>query len=250
MQYQTLINAYSPVLFFHPNEQYYPCSIEYYFKHSTLQDSDNNIVSATPLTPQNICSYDVAEMEKTFLKIDKSAWEGPNNILNTPMYVSVAETINTYILKYIFLYAYNGSYKLGSFNIGGHDCDIEHITIHVSKNLHTITEIFYSAHGTADGMWVSSANIEFTGSHPNVYIARGSHATYPTAGIYYRIFGLANDFTRNDGFVLKPVNVVLINDITVWNCFSTVNCKAPKFHAWWEVENGLSTTWLKRILHV
>ena len=127
-----------------------------------------------------------------------------------PIYGRV-EYYNYYIdIIYIFNYYYNNSYKCCGIYVGGeHQADIEHIRVRVKNdnnincqysiknNEYKIQSIYFSAHTTEQGRWVKYKNIEWYNNIPNgqpiVYIAKGSHANYPSPGTWYRIFGFAND---------------------------------------------------------
>ena len=102
---------------------------------------------------------------------------------------------NGYDIQYWFFYAYNDS--VGSFN---HEGDWEHITISVNKNLQFVEAIYaqheyYSRYNRNQLTFLRN-------THPVVYVADGSHASYPRAGgfrIRNPINAAVNDYTYNGG---------------------------------------------------
>lgn len=252
MNYASLLKKHCPIFKFHEAETYYPCSIEFYLDSSRKDNKNKVVQNIHTITPNNLCEVD--NDTETFLDIDKSAWKH-NFHTNTPIYTTVAETKMFFILQYILLFPYNGPFDVMGMAMGEHQCDIEHVTVHVSKDLDEITEIYYSAHTHKDGMWVNRDDIEFVKTHPIVYVAKNSHAMYSEAKTYWRILGFANDHTSNDGIMWKPNNIQYIDDETNWNQFkgylgAPKECTTPKHREWWKGENGVSTTWWKRFFNL
>jgi hypothetical protein len=246
---ESLIQTYAPILKFHHNETYYPCSIEFYLNNSVKYQDQREIAGVHSITPENLCDPDDTKTSK--LSIQKNAWaDGFNS--STPIYATTYSTSLYHVIQYIFLYAYNGSVNvLGLFPVGEHQCDIERITVQVSKATNMIEHIYYGAHTHTDGLWVSGNDIEFSGSRPVVYIAKHTHATYPHDKTYRRFFGFGNDHTSNTGIHWSPETIQVIDDDTDWNNFkgklgSPKECPTPKHHLWWKDENGKSTTPWKR----
>jgi hypothetical protein len=263
-----LIHMFSPVLFFHPEETYFPISIEQYLSTSSFvynnPEYDEDVLVPPPRTQstppkgilldtESICRitntsvYKHSATSVPLVNHSPTTWRNHFN-QTSPIYTKVTETPTHFLIQYIFLYAYNPPYTLGMLSFGGHDCDIEHITMKILKHVLRIDEIFFSAHRSSDGRWVSRVNLEMEYTHPILYIAKGSHAIYPRESVYFRIFGIANDHTSSKGVVSRPSNLVVINEHTAWNCFQTPTCRAPVYHEWWGDENGTTTNWLKMIL--
>jgi hypothetical protein len=83
--------------------------------------------------------------------------------------------------------------------MGYHPDDMEFISIYYLEG--SPQKVFMSAHsvGGGNGTWTSYENCEFRDGFLVVYVARNSHANYPTAGTQYRIYGFANDVTERTG---------------------------------------------------
>jgi hypothetical protein len=91
-----------------------------------------------------------------------------------------------------------------STHLGYHPNDIEHISIYSTQT--SIDMVYFSAHSPGQGMWLKWKDCELSEAGSLiVYVARNSHACYPHAGTYWRLFGLANDVCSNRG---KRVNIV------------------------------------------
>lgn len=134
----------------------------------------------------------------------------------------------TYI-QYWFFYPYNHLCVGAPFapyinnpycaSIAAHEGDWEHITIEFSGN--QPNRVFMAAHDK-EGKWYSTGEIQWSNdsgssigslstsrTHPIVYSAKGSHASYPEAKTYWRIGvtgGTAPDRTSNTGPSCKTWN--------------------------------------------
>lgn len=78
-------------------------------------------------------------------------------------------------VQYWFFYAYNDFF--GSFN---HEGDWEHVTLRLDAN-HDVTWAHFSAHGALKGH--APGALTWSGTHPYVWVADGSHANYPSAQV-------------------------------------------------------------------
>jgi len=242
MTFQHLVDSFRPLLLFHPHETYFPISIDRYLRHSTLTEdvvvveidsrrgdgddgrtkrrsSPSSFWNVGTLTTANICTaYTDAAATTLRLKRSHRARAAGSQSDDAPMYARVSETNSEFIISYTFLYAFNEPYRVLRFwEVGAHDCDIEHVTMRIDRDTRELTHVFFSAHGSADGLWLDASSVSRVGSRPLVYVAVGSHATYPSAGTYVRIFGLANDVTSADGYILDTNRVIVIDEQTEWN---------------------------------
>jgi hypothetical protein len=76
-------------------------------------------------------------------------------------------------IQYWFFYAYNDF--IAAFN---HEGDWEHITVQLDAN-HNPTGVWYSQHHTQ--VWRDYYQVTwYGGTHPQVWVADGSHASYPS----------------------------------------------------------------------
>jgi len=250
------LQRYSPVLYLHTNEKYFPCSFEKYLSKSKLYYNDNLVFDN--VNRNNLVQYryngEIANGLNWNLRTD---FTNEDTIMNAralndvPIYAYIKE-INEDILHiyYIYFFAYNGPYKILFKNIGSHYADIEHITVEVNRHTGNLLRVYYSAHGYKAGMWKNADEIDYNiDGRPIVYLAKGSHASYPKSGTYYRIYGFANDLCNN-GYKWTP-NIIKLSDAEeivkyngTWGFDSVRNMSLQK---WWQKENEISCKWWKRV---
>jgi len=230
---------FAPILHFHPDEVYFPCTIEFLLNRSNLRDEHSNVVKAMPLSQEDLVTHND---ESKFIQIDYSIYEGQGETLaQVPFYVHCEPDLDSpgaYRLKYCFLYTFNAPYRYAC-NQGGHVYDLEHVDLHIDSTLQHVTKMYYGAHGSKQGTWLRPDQVEWTEStHPVVYVSKGSHACYNTPETRWRIFGLANDKCARGGRVWSPEHITLIDENTPWNAFKG-GYEAPRMGSpplrqfWW-----------------
>jgi hypothetical protein len=123
--------------------------------------------------------------------------------VGSPCYVHVRPVVGypeMIDITYWFFYPYQGDYPISpGLNCGSHEGDWEHITVRVGDNGTTIHQVFFGRHTSSEGQWMNPSEVTFIqGTHPVVYSARYSHASYATAGKTDRAWN-ADDYTSGDG---------------------------------------------------
>jgi hypothetical protein len=176
--------------------------------HPTIEGSiqaekPKSIQSATP--PQYICKHTNDQKysnNSSYFYLEPNSddvHKGSSYPSDWRAYVHVKRAKSGgFFIQYWFFYPYNNYY-----DIIIHEGDWEHITVRLDANGNPV-KAYYAAHseGTTHD-WGKLQKVG--GTHPVVYSARGSHASYPTAGSH-KIKGLplgipANDDTYNGGLV-------------------------------------------------
>jgi hypothetical protein len=165
--------------------------------------------------------------DKTFIQpINDTIIYGFNyNYEDAPLYYFVRDQPNTNkLFIYFFLFfAYNGSYNiLNIAEVGSHYNDVEHFTYQIDKNTGKLERIFFSAHGSDEGIWRNINEIEFQyekmkgeqwsedrQKRPVLYCAKNGHGFYYKPGCIFRFFGFANDLT-NKGYKYSDYNFIKI----------------------------------------
>ena len=161
-------------------------------------------------------------------------------------------------IQFWFFYAYNGIMGHPPFT-AEHEGDWEHVTIRVADD-GTPLKMYYSAHD-GEGSWYrlgqGSQVTLARGSHPVVYSAYHSHASYPTAGVIARhgaAIDLPDDRTADGGPELdisQRIRLIAVGDAVVreqeWVHFSGTWGRAaspfgPAFQASWNAEPGVRHT--------
>ncbi len=197
-----LIYQYAPNLHFKAGENFYPVDCTYFINNSKLYqwvgNTSRSLVDPNP-TRYNLNGYsDQHFLDCTFGNYTEILGNYSNDLstLGYKIYGRVVNESGFYCIQYWFFYVYNDH----SFN--QHEGDWEMITIILNGTTEEPLMAAYSQHHIAEvAAW---ADIEKTdGTHPNVYVARGSHANYFRP--YQGKVGFENDEVGNDGFVL-PYN--------------------------------------------
>ena len=224
--YYALAEKYKPIFYIHSKEEYWPITAEEYLmgKHTSLKRKNGEIVIPKgAITAEKIwhtyqnevkTKGDISENYDLFFDIDPCVIRGSNPALysdtnknlKVPLYVFAWEQNNKLYIQYIHFYAFNAPFDVafltGDTNAfdniqDAHEADVEHVTLEFDKNTQALQRMYFSAHGTTEGVWMKAKGdgIEYENGHPVVYSALGSHAAYPFAGYYTRIFGAGSDRT-------------------------------------------------------
>lgn len=220
MNESELLQRFRPWLIMHPEEEYFPSSVEYFLD---------------PRSPSDIGEEPIV--------LPEEKRRGERN--GAPVYGVVTDAGDYWLLQYIVFYPYNGA--IGFAESGAHQADWEHISMHVSKG-GEVTDIYLAAHRERDGRWHKREDLDWVDERPVVYVAKGSHAHYNAPRTYVRIFGVANDKTGRGERLDPPL--VEINEGTPWVAYEGYwginEIRGPRWRDWWRSENGGSTNGWKR----
>jgi len=174
----SLAEKFKPVVYFHKDETSFPTNVNEY----------------------NI-DWSKATFGNTDATVDTNKFKGSTSLKqDAPYYVSILENSDgTCRISYVIHYGFNPAgptihfkAKLvgvgidievtpGNYGLGVHYGDNEHIEVTLNKGYGSIKQIVYAYHSYE--MTVSGSGFETeNGTHPVVYVAKGSHASYPTKG--------------------------------------------------------------------
>lgn len=211
-----LLQRFRPVIYLHPDEQYFPMGVVPYFtgKSTRMVDGKNVLVPAGQVTMQRIYDEYVRRGKKFqgnvhFINDDAvkrgDARPRPGQPLRTPLAGLTFERDGRTYLQYFPFYGYNGWYPLSILGVtlkknltGAHWGDIEHITVRLNRARTAIESIFFAAHGGDDGMRLEGASLQYLereGVRPVVYSAVNGHGSYPRAGAWVRLATAGTDVT-------------------------------------------------------
>jgi hypothetical protein len=237
---QQTIARHLPDFYLHHDDQYLPCSAEFFMQHCELQgvphnsddnrDNGNNplVTFATrgSLTGAILVQFqDEYPEHRLWMQLDPEARRGQplNQLQDVPVYAHckaiISKTSPNHIealeVTYITLFAYNGDYEVIPVlmrGVGAHDGDIEHITARVNPKTGDLIAMWYNAHRCRDGQWVPAADVpkSNTSNRHAAYIAKHGHGNYPSVGTVHRHFFLGNDKCSDTGPVWRPKTVVLL----------------------------------------
>ncbi len=216
-----LIQQFTPYIWIHSQEKYYPYDIQSYIDHSELWCNGTLITNTSNIT------YGKSTTECA-LKPQEIVMDGfKDNLTQAPVYVHYRDFKDYFEIKYLFFYGYNGAYNILHFfnyldvNYGEHYGDLEHITLQFTnttdtndkykRNVVKLKKIYLAAHTSMEGEWLEPDQIKWKGKRPVIYSALNGHGSYPSVGSYYRIYGFANDYC-NQGTLWDPKEILLLNN--------------------------------------
>lgn len=216
-QIQAIFQAYSPWIYFHPDEDYFPSSVSWYFTNGALlykkgEESKPVPIDATgsnlPQGGSNDGAYwldlPVDEREKERVK--------KGHLQDSQVYLHIKPMLGatfTDIVVWVF-YPFNGpgTAKVEFINIplgriGEHVGDWEHVTLRVSNFNGELWSIYLSEHSGGD--WVNASELEFqNGNKPVTYSSLHGHAMYYKPGLILQGsggIGIRNDTAKSKLFM-------------------------------------------------
>ena len=210
---------FAPRVYFHPEEAFLPSNVPWFLKRVRLYHITAKHARGVP-KPQLILgkgqvkvnnlahqsrkgdnSWEKRKWGAFYLTIpeDNDAWKTRAGRLASAScycHVQPSKAAGRWWLNYFFFYPFNGSISKALELT--HEGDWEHIKVEVDKAGSKVYRIYFAAH--AGGKWhtpSTAAGKGFTSvykTHPVIYSARDSHASYPTAGKQHRAH-LPDDWT-------------------------------------------------------
>ncbi|KAL7120733.1 hypothetical protein ACP275_02G140300 [Erythranthe tilingii] len=209
-QINVLVQAYSPLIYFHPDEQYFPSSVEWFFENGALlykKGEESKPVNISP-TGSNLPEGGGNDDEYWIdLPIDNASKERvkKGDLASACAYLHVKPMFGgtfTDIAMWLF-YPFNGPAraKIEFLNvslgrIGEHVGDWEHVTLRISNLSGELKSVYFGQH--SKGVWVEASDLEFeNGSNrPRAFSSLRGHASYPKEGLVLQ--GNGNVGIRND----------------------------------------------------
>ncbi|XP_030459193.1 hypothetical protein At1g04090-like [Syzygium oleosum] len=212
-QIEALIKAYSPVVYFHPDEAYLPSSVDWFFTNGGLlytkgQESKPVPVEATGSNLPQGGSNDGAYWLD--LPLDGAAKDRVKKgyLQSAQAYMHVKPMLGatfTDIAIWLF-YPFNGPARakvkfvnLSLGRIGEHVGDWEHVTLRISNFNGQLWTVYFSEHGA--GIWVGASGLEFQNANKFVvYASLHGHAAYMKPGTFLQGsggIGMRNDFGKS-----------------------------------------------------
>ncbi|KAM7261327.1 hypothetical protein ACFE04_008694 [Oxalis oulophora] len=212
-QIEALMEAYSPLIYFHPDEVFLPSSVAWFFTNGALlykkgQESTPEAISPSgsnlPQGGSNDGEYwmDLPSNDKDKERVKKGDLESVEFYLHIkPMLGASFTDIQIWIF-----YPFNGparakieflNVSLGK--IGEHVGDWEHLTLRVSNFSGELTDVYFSQH--SGGVWVSASELAFeSGNKPVTFASLHGHAMYAKPGLVLQgsgDIGIRNDTSKS-----------------------------------------------------
>ena len=213
---QTLANDYSPVLYFHEDENYYPYPVEAITEHSDLYQDGAGKVNGFDGTPNDLVIPNGDQFYLDFAKDGVNTGKAgaldyyQNNIENEydcTIYSNVFTAFNEIIvIQYWFVYVFNPGQA-------DHESDIEMIQVILDSGSNPI-ETGYSNHYTGSTNTWSNTPKESGTDHVKVFIAKGSHGSFYTEdksniwGDDRGDYGEQHTYRYNEGLKQYKINLL------------------------------------------
>ncbi|KAJ4892572.1 hypothetical protein Rs2_19366 [Raphanus sativus] len=216
-QTRDLFRAYSPLIYFHPNEEFLPSSVDWVFSNGALLYQKGNEANPIPVQPNGSNLPQGGSDDGLYwldYPADKSARDRAKrgDLGNTKVYLHIKPMYGgtfTDIVVWIF-FPFNGnahlkilflkSVSLG--NVGEHVGDWEHITLRISNFNGELWRVYFSEH--SGGSLVEACDLEFQGGNkPVAYSSLHGHAMFSRPGLVLQGQdgnGIRNDMGRSDKF--------------------------------------------------
>ncbi|KAI9104195.1 hypothetical protein K1719_023031 [Acacia pycnantha] len=210
-QIKAIIQAYSPIMYLHPNEEYLPSSVNWFFANGGLLYKRGHESQPTPIQP-NGTNLPHGQKEAGSYWLDLPADETDKervkrgDLQSFQAYLHIKPMFGGTFTDIVFwvYYPFNGpatvkvefiTVSLGK--IGEHVGDWEHVTLRVSNFNGELKRVYFSEHSA--GTWVDSSELEFDNKiKPVVYSSFHGHPFYPKPGIHL----LGSDFTSKSDMVM------------------------------------------------
>ncbi|GJW27625.1 vacuolar protein sorting-associated protein 62 [Tanacetum coccineum] len=219
-QIKTMITRFAPLIYFHPDEEYFPSSVPWFFKNGgqLFDPKPHGITNDGNNLPRN------GNLDSAFLDLPSD-----QHIHDTVKKGSLADAVayihakpvvtGSYTDIVIWLYyPFNGpaKFQLGPFIIplfkaGQHVSDWEHMRLRIDNLTGSLKQIYLSQH--RKGKWLEATEFEYKDGRPVVYASLHNHANYnaPKSYIYYgaQIREVTRAYPRKsmlDSFVVGPVD--------------------------------------------
>ncbi|KAI4333224.1 hypothetical protein L6164_018060 [Bauhinia variegata] len=213
-QIQALIQAYSPYIYFHPDEQYLPSSVNWYFTNGALLYKKGEESKPVPIEPNGTNlpqddNNDGAYWLDLPLHEAKRERVKKGDLQSCLSYVHVKSMFGgtfTDISMWVF-FPFNGPARAKVWfinipmgKIGEHVGDWEHVTLRISNFNGELRKVYLSQH--SHGKWVDAPEIEFqNGNKPVTYSSLHGHAFYTKPGLSLQGrfgIGIRNDTAKSD----------------------------------------------------
>lgn len=241
---EKLLGRYAPLYYFHPEEEYFPSTVEQYLEHATLRFHyrglhDDEILPVGGITSGTLASQshrnknlfgvytdewirsdearDVFLQGGYFLQIpsnedQEQVYRGDVQLTRTKLYGHVFRDEQSKIrIQYWMFFPYNLAPSVAGVRLN-HEGDWEHITIQLNEQ-EELETVAYASHNNegkryfrnelqfCDGRNTEKTHYSDTHTHPVVYVALGTHASFATSGEQKRGWYLPSDYTGEGSYL-------------------------------------------------
>lgn len=177
---------FAPIVSFHVNERFFPCSIDWLLQRSTLRNRDEHGFALRHPRQRDLQDHSGGQY---FLDIEAAANPGQPLVdgqVAAPMYVAAQEWDDCIEITYVMLYAYQGGQtcrglKPGDYfnavvdNYGHHQGDLEWVSVLASKDYERLLAVGYASHGHVT--YYRPQDCLTDGNRPRARAALNGHAS-------------------------------------------------------------------------
>jgi hypothetical protein len=117
---------------------------------------------------------------------------------------------DTLVIQYWMLYPCSGKAE-DTFSAGQHEGDWEHVSLIVSNSTLAIHAAYFAAH-SHESMWLAAPDYEVHDGHVRLFVARNTHASYPTIGRKPRMGGMVYDECSSEGLMWAPRVIINVGE--------------------------------------
>lgn len=195
-----LAQQFKPTVYMHRKSRYIPMDVDDYIRY---------------------CEPDtwgkVFKNEVTHLRPNMEELADVQEVLEPTVHALVTQVVDEdhplrgyFLVHYIMFYANQPDTHIccgrpWCFRVcgSGHEADLEWISVLVEPDARKIRATFYACHGLREAQWVNRT-LENPYDRPNVFMALDTHASFPTGGWKWRLWGSHVDkCPRNRGCLRK-----------------------------------------------
>lgn len=216
LDHGALFARHAPVFWLHGRERYLPVNLEDLMAHGQLEI--DGVVRGprghvTPAVLQEVQPTESALLNIVGLEQIKAGNPDRRRVLGfTEGPYRPAQSVHVPAhhvlldLWYVVLFAFNGTLNRHPVD---QECAIVRVLVNTQDGTSSVRASYGSSHG--NGAWFALGDgLELVdGVRPVWYMARGSHALYPTARRHRRLFGFGDDVTQR-GQLWDPTEVLVI----------------------------------------
>lgn len=216
-----LIRAFAPHLHLNPDDTNRPSSVDWYlarvrmrFHHNNCVDHEllplGSVTQATLVSQEHadnksLCRHDDALVRKStnsenfFLEVmDTSTYLGsPRSDWRTYVTWDRPGGTGAATISYWFFYPFNDN-----TSVIDHESDWEHVRVVIipekGAKEEALESIYFSQHHGGQSLDAKDPRVQWQGTHPVVYSAKGTHANFPIVGTFdiAGTAGIAKDVTK------------------------------------------------------
>jgi hypothetical protein len=208
-----LADRYSPVFHYVAGEQCFPVDVEYYLSQCNLNRSDGGNITPISSSPSAQFLGNYTDPSEGYYLDNRFGTNYDDRIVNKyaseasslgyTVYSHVTVSNGSIVLQYwVFYVFYHGTYA-------SHEGNWETIQITFSSAMEP-QEVILSQHN--GGYRVGWGDTERSGDHPNVFVAKDSHANY--IRYWEGQLGIQQDVVNNNGRVIgnDSYHLVMLGD--------------------------------------